>query len=203
MIQNKAHWVAVYKTKPADGVSWFQPRLKNSLRMIAETGLSGGRVLDVGAGASTLVDDLLRRGFEVSALDIAPGGLDISRNRLGERGGNVEWIEADITQAELPPGSYDIWHDRALFHFLTDPEDRKKYVGAMSRALKQKGHAIIAVFDLKGPDRCSGLRTMRYSSQTLSEELSGAFQLVSCVREAHQTPGGGVQHFIYCHFERN
>jgi SAM-dependent methyltransferase len=197
----KEHWASIYQTKSANNVSWFQPHLENSLKLILETGLRSGRVIDVGAGASTLVDDLLKRGFEVNVLDISAEALKISRDRLGEIGKKVKWIEADITEAKLKVHFYDIWHDRALFHFLTDPSDRKKYLEIMRSALKPSGHVIIASFDLTGPDKCSGLEIVKYSPEKMLEEVGGNFKLLKAFKEEHKTPWGSVQNFVYCHFQ--
>ena len=202
MSDAKEHWASVYGSKPADRVSWFQPRLANSLKMIAQMELASGRVIDVGGGASTLVDDLLERGFEVGVLDISADALRVARGRLGKNAAKVRWIEADITQAELPAGCYDIWHDRALFHFLTDPADRKRYLAALRKALKPDGHVLIAAFSPSGPEQCSGLDVIRYSPDKLGKELGAGFKLVSSLEEAHRTPGGVVQNFVYCHFSR-
>ena len=201
MNKTKEHWTSIYKTKSADNVSWFQPHLENSLKLISQTTLSAGNIIDVGAGASTLVDDLLKRGFEVTVLDISSDALKISQERLGETAKHVKWIEADITEASLIPHSYDIWHDRALFHFLTNPGDRKKYVKTMRDSLKPKGHVIIAAFDLTGPDKCSGLEIVKYSPQKILEELGAGFKLLNTFKDGHKTPWGSIQNFIYCHFQ--
>jgi SAM-dependent methyltransferase len=198
----KEHWASVYGSRPADRVSWFQPRLESSLKLIAETGLKSGKVIDVGGGASTLADDLAARGFEVTVLDISAEALRISRERMGKDAAKVRWIEADIIRADLPKGFYDLWHDRALFHFLTDPADRRKYVETLRGSLKPGGHAILAAFDLSGPEKCSGLDVVRYSPETLARELGAGFRLVGSLREAHRTPAGAIQNFVYCRFSR-
>lgn len=193
----KEHWSSVYSKKDADQVSWFKPHLESSLSLIQETGLKGGSVIDVGGGASTLVDDLMGRGFKVTVLDISPEAIEVSKRRLGKAASKVEWIEGDIRLAKLPPQSFDIWHDRALLHFLTEPGDRISYGSALRGALKPGGYAIIATFGLKGPDKCSGLNIVRYNASQLLKELGQEFELVKQLKEDHLTPGGTVQSFAY------
>jgi ubiquinone/menaquinone biosynthesis C-methylase UbiE len=185
-------------------VGWFQPHLKTSLELIHLSGVTAAsRILDVGGGASTLVDDLLDEGFQdVSVLDISPVALRLAGIRLGERGNGVRWIEGDVTRLSFPPLQYDLWHDRAVFHFLTAPEDRRAYVAAAVRALKDGGHLIVATFAPTGPPRCSGLDAIRHSPDSLRAEFGALFRLVRSVQEVHSTPGGAKQDFIYCLFRR-
>ena len=196
---DKLHWQSIYSTKKPGETSWFQPKPIVSLRLIENTGMSAGEIIDVGSGASMLVDDLLKKNFKVTVLDISEKALEASKTRLGEASKNVEWIISDIREAKL--GSFDIWHDRALFHFLVDSEDRKKYIDLMKASLNPNGQAIIATFDLTGPEKCSGLPIIRYSSESLQRELGQNFELVESVKEAHSTPSGNVQNFVYCRFK--
>lgn len=200
-MHTKTHWENVYTTKPASEVSWFQEHSEVSLDLIKRTGvMQQGAVIDVGGGASTLVDDLLADGFEnLTVLDISASALHVAQTRLAERAQTVTWIEADITQVTLPASHYDVWHDRAVFHFLTRPADRKRYVEAVLASVKPGGHVIVATFSLDGPLRCSGLDVARYSPDGLHEEFGEAFRLVEHTEEAHHTPFGTQQQFLYCY----
>ena len=197
----KGHWEHVYETRPVDAVSWFQPHAEQSLRLIHETGLPRtASIVDVGGGASTLVDDLLHEGYRsLTVLDLSAAALAAARARLGDRAASVTWLEADITQVELPPRAYDVWHDRAVFHFLTSDRDRQAYVAAVLRSVKPGGHVIVATFAEDGPLRCSGLPVVRYSPGALHAEFGAPFKLVAHEREEHHTPAGTVQKFIYCY----
>jgi SAM-dependent methyltransferase len=200
-MNRQEHWEKVYKTKGRDEVSWFREHLDTSLRMIKNTGVGhDAAVIDVGGGNSTLVDDLLALGYaDVSVLDISAKALSGSRERLGPRADRVNWIEADITNVGLSRDHFDVWHDRAVFHFLTDADDRRKYVELVMRSLKPGGHIIVASFSLDGPQKCSGLDVMRYSPETMHDEFGGAFELVESIRETHSTPFGTTQDFVYCY----
>jgi ubiquinone/menaquinone biosynthesis C-methylase UbiE len=197
---NKEHWEKVYTTKAPDNVSWFQPHAQTSMRLIHDTGLGrDAAIIDVGGGASTLVDDLLEGGFHtLTVLDLSAAALDETQRRLGPKGGSVRWMVADITQAVFAPHSFDIWHDRAVFHFLTTDEDRKAYVKQVLRALKPGGHVIMATFGTHGPTQCSGLPVMRYAPEELHSEFGEAFTLLSHEEQLHHTPFGTDQQFIYC-----
>jgi SAM-dependent methyltransferase len=203
MIDRASHWDDIYATRRAHEVSWYQINPDTSLRLIATLGLRpGDAIIDVGGGASSLVDHLLDQGLlDVSVLDISAAALDAVKARLGARADTVRWLIGDITQ-ERPPGTYRLWHDRAVFHFLTDPEDRRTYVSTLSNALPRGSHAIIATFADDGPERCSDLPVCRYSPDRLAEELGAAFTLVESLRETHTTPAQGEQKFIYCRFRR-
>jgi ubiquinone/menaquinone biosynthesis C-methylase UbiE len=146
------------------------------------------------------VDDLLDQSFgDVSVLDISGAALDVARRRLGARAQEVQWIAGDITSEPLAAARYDIWHDRAVFHFLTDPNDRAAYVAQVRRAVKPGGHVIVAAFAPDGPLQCSGLPVVRYAPEALHAEFGGTFELLEHLREDHHTPGGAIQHFVYCH----
>lgn len=204
MMDKKTHWEDIYNEKKPDQVSWYKPHLDLSLRILANAGLNpSSRVVDVGAGASTLVDDLIGFGVKsLAVLDISREALAVSKARLGQQANSVEWIESDITQAKLHKAHYDIWHDRAVFHFLTNAEDRRRYVAVMTEALKPQGQLVMATFSLEGPPRCSGLDIVRYSPQTLHAELGKDFRLAEALEEEHQTPFNTTQKFIYCRFQK-
>jgi len=200
-VNSKEHWDAVYRTKPADGVSWFRPHLERSLAFLeaAKVGLDA-RVIDVGGGASTLVDDLLERGYtHVTVLDLSQAALDAARARLGERAARVQWLCADVTDARLPEAAYDFWHDRAVFHFLRDPAARARYVDAVRRTLKPGGHIVVATFGPHGPEKCSGLEVMRFSAEALHDEFGSDFAREADATEMHTTPWGTEQEFVYCY----
>ncbi len=199
-MQSKNHWEQVYTTKPEDGVSWFQEHARQSVELIARTGVpKDASVIDVGGGASTLVDDLLADGYSrVTVLDLSEAALAASRNRLGERASSVTWLAGDITRFILSRHTYDVWHDRAVFHFLTTREEREAYVNAVLRAVKPGGHVIVATFAEDGPEKCSGLPVIRYSPDGLHAEFGAPFTLLQQEREEHHTPFGTVQKFIYC-----
>lgn len=203
-MNSKAHWEAVFKKRQANEVSWYQPHLRLSMQLIARAGISAkSRVIDVGGGDSTLVDDLLGMGLEeVSVLDISSEALARARQRLGGMAGRVNWVEADVTQVQLPSSHFDLWHDRAVFHFLTNPEERSAYTKLLGWALRPLGHLIVATFAPDGPQRCSGLPTMRYSPEALQAEFGPDFRLIAAEPEDHQTPAGVVQRFVYCLLQR-
>jgi 2-polyprenyl-3-methyl-5-hydroxy-6-metoxy-1,4-benzoquinol methylase len=200
-MNKQQHWEQVYQTKPADTVSWFQAHAERSLALIKAVAASpDAAIIDVGGGASTLIDDLLTEGYSaLTVLDLSAQALSVAKQRLGQVGQSVRWLVGDICSAALPAKGYDTWHDRAVFHFLTQPEDRQAYVNQVMKAVKPGGHVIVATFAPDGPEKCSGLPVQRYSPQGLHGEFGPAFELVEHVSEAHQTPMGNIQHFIYCH----
>ena len=197
----KNHWETVYQTKSDQQVSWYREHLDHSLQMILNTNVGKeAAIIDVGGGSSTLADDLLDNGFaDVSVLDISVAAMKKSQERLGNRADQIEWVEADITEVYLAKNYYDVWHDRAVFHFLTDAEDRKKYVDLVMRSLKIGGHIIVASFGENGPLKCSGLDVVRYNPQTMHDEFGDEFKLVNSLSENHETPFGSTQEFIYCY----
>jgi SAM-dependent methyltransferase len=201
----KNHWENVYETKPPDGVSWFQRHAERSLALIRQSGVPGhGRVIDIGGGASTLVDDLLAQHYEqLTVLDLAGTALATARHRLGPLAEKVHWIEADITKCELPENAFDLWHDRAVFHFLTEPAARAAYVRSVLLAVKPGGYVIVATFAEDGPTRCSGLPVARYHPDELHAEFGAPFTLLRHEKESHLTPAGAVQSFLYCFCRRN
>jgi SAM-dependent methyltransferase len=197
----QSHWDAIYAEKAPEEVSWYAPHLETSLALIERSAVPGtGAIIDVGGGESTLVDDLLARGYRnVSVLDISETAIGIARARLGKDAGSVHWIAGDITAIELPPDTYDVWHDRAVFHFLTAASDRSAYIRQVRRAVKPGGHVIVGTFGPEGPKKCSGLEVVRYDAEALHGEFGRQFRLVESSRELHPTPFGTVQQFLYCY----
>ncbi len=199
----REHWQDVYAHKRDDEVSWYQARPATSLELIARTGAGpGARIVDVGGGASRLVDALLDAGYaRVAVLDVADGALDRARARLGARAARVAWIAADV-RTWVPDGPFDVWHDRAAFHFLVRAEDRDAYRTTLLRAVRGGGHVIVATFASDGPERCSGLPVMRWDPDALAAELGPSFRLVESLREDHVTPAGKVQRFQFSRLVR-
>ena len=195
----KTHWDKVYSAKLSETVSWYRPHLERSLALIARASLSAA-IIDVGGGESTLVDDLFRLGYKnITVLDVSQEAIDVTRKRLGSSADQVHWIMADVTRIELEPRAYDVWHDRAVFHFLTEPAQRGSYVRQVIRAVKPGGHVIVSAFGPEGPMKCSGLEVMRYNAESLHEEFGARFRLVSSSKEEHHTPSGTTQQFVYCY----
>ena len=198
------HWDLIYGTKAPETVSWFRPHLETSLGLIERLAPNrSAEIIDVGGGESTLVDDLLARGFQnVTVLDVSGTALEATRERLGPTGQDVRWLLANITQARMTPDSYDVWHDRAAFHFLTEPGQRTAYVERAASAVKPGGHILISTFGLEGPPRCSGLDVVRYDAETLQREFGASFRLVESLTELHHTPSGSCQQFTYCTLQK-
>jgi len=196
----KAHWERVYGSKRPTEVSWYRPHLDVSLALIEEAAPQrDAAVIDVGGGESTLVDDLLERGYsDVSVLDISATALAVAESRLGEQAARVQWLCGDVTTFGFALRRYDVWHDRAVFHFLTAHYDRAAYVRQVSRAVKPGGHVIVAAFGPQGPQKCSGLDVVRYDPEALHEEFGGGFRLEKHLTELHRTPAGAIQQFTYC-----
>lgn len=196
----KHHWETIYSSKSATEVSWFQEEAELSLALISEVAPDpAARILDVGGGASRLVDGLLRKGYgNVTVLDLSAAALEQARARLDDAGSRVLWLEADIRTIELEPAATDVWHDRAVFHFLTSEEDRQRYVQQVRHAVRPGGYVLVATFADDGPERCSGLEVARYSAGALHAEFGDAFRLVRSEREEHVTPWGATQRFVYC-----
>jgi 2-polyprenyl-3-methyl-5-hydroxy-6-metoxy-1,4-benzoquinol methylase len=195
-----AHWETLYRSKAPDAVSWYRPHLERSLELIQRVAPDFlASIIDVGGGESTLVDDLLARGYRnVSVLDISPTAIEVAGKRLEELARHVTWLVADVTQALLPSRYYDVWHDRAVFHFLNTQEERTAYVQRVAGSMKLGGHVIVATFGPQGPTKCSGLDVVRYDAQSLHAEFGRHFQLLESATELHQTPFGTTQQFLYC-----
>jgi SAM-dependent methyltransferase len=202
-VSRKTHWEGVYNTKGAREVSWFQENPTPSLELIALAGLStDAAIIDIGGGASRLVDALVHRKVgKITVLDLSAAALDAARERLGDRGVDVKWLVADVTTWE-PSRTYDLWHDRAAFHFLTDASDRSAYVGRLKKAVRAGGHVVIGTFAPDGPERCSGLPVMRHDAGTLGAILGAEFSLLDSRRHDHTTPWGAVQRFQFSTFRR-
>ena len=198
---DQQHWESLYGKKAANEVSWYRPHLERSLALIEEAGVAkDAAIIDVGGGTSTLVDDLLGRGYSnLTVLDISSTAIAAARERLGGRAAQVSWIVADITDVQLPEHHYDFWHDRAVFHFLRDEAARRSYVAAVRKSLKPGGHIVVATFGPDGPDRCSGLEVVRYTADGLHGEFGPAFEKVRSYQELHKTPWGSEQEFVYCY----
>ena len=199
----KKHWENVYQKESPEELSWYQDNPEMSLKLIAATGVGfDGNIIDIGGGTSQLAGLLVVKGHKkVTVLDIASRSIEEARLTLGEQSNRIKWIEADVTNYNFAE-EYDLWHDRAVFHFLTDRHDRKRYVDAVQQSLKVGGHLIIATFGLKGPRKCSGLHVVRYSPETLHKEFGNNFDLVETFVEVHSTPSKVQQEFIYCRFTK-
>jgi 2-polyprenyl-3-methyl-5-hydroxy-6-metoxy-1,4-benzoquinol methylase len=196
----KAHWEKVYGTKASDAVSWYAPHLKTSLNLIDQaTADKNSAIIDIGGGESTLVDDLITEGYQdISVLDISQKAIDVAKERIGKSADKVYWYCADITKATLPQNYFDVWHDRAVFHFLTEESQRVKYVEQVMQSVKHGGYVIMSTFGLKGPEKCSGLDVVRYDSENLHGQFGKSFKLIDSSTEIHKTPMGVTQQFLYC-----
>jgi SAM-dependent methyltransferase len=203
MSGRQAHWENVYATKDEHAVSWFQEKPDISLELIRATGVNAtASIIDIGGGASRFIDRLLDEGFKtITVLDLSEKALTTSKARLGARGAHVQWVVAGITTWE-PSKIYDVWHDRAALHFLTDPKDRAAYAERVLRAVRPGGYVIIGTFAPDGPERCSGLPVVRYDAATLGELLGHSFELIESKRHDHQTPAGATQRFQFSRFRR-
>jgi SAM-dependent methyltransferase len=197
----KKHWDKVYATKAPESVSWYRAQLETSLALIERAAVArSASIIDIGGGESTLVDDLLLRGYKtLNVLDVSPTAIEVTKKRLGTAAKQVRWLVGDIVEIELEPHAYDLWHDRAVFHFLTTPERRLAYVRQVTRAVRPGGHVIISTFGPEGPTKCSGLDVMRYDAESLHGEFGGHFRLVESSKELHETPFGTTQQFLYCY----
>lgn len=200
-METKTHWNNIYATKAPDAVSWYRAHLETSLALIERAAANhSASIIDVGGGESTLVDDLLARGYEsITVLDISQTAIDVTKKRLNEVADRVHWIAGDVTQIVLAPGVYDVWHDRAVFHFLTRPTERLAYVRQVAHAVRPGGHVIVSTFGPEGPTKCSGLDVVRYDADSLREQFGTRFRLVDSAKELHQTPFGTTQQFLYCY----
>jgi 2-polyprenyl-3-methyl-5-hydroxy-6-metoxy-1,4-benzoquinol methylase len=200
-MDTRTHWEKIYRAKAPDAVSWYRPHLETSLALIerAAGGFSAS-ILDVGGGESTLVDDLLARGYQnISVLDVSQTAIDVTKKRLGPSAERVLWTVADITTVQLKPLAFDVLHDRAVFHFLTTMEQRIAYVRKVAEAVRPGGHVIVSTFGPEGPEKCSGLEVMRYDAEALHDQFGARFHLVESSRELHETPFGTTQQFLYCY----
>jgi SAM-dependent methyltransferase len=196
----QTHWENIYGKKAPDAVSWYRAHLETSLELVERAAPArAASIIDVGGGESTLVDDLLARGYQnVTVLDISRIAIDITQKRLGLASGKVRWLVGDITTTKLEPCTYDVWHDRAVFHFLKAIEARLAYVRQVAHAVKPGGHVIVSTFGPEGPTKCSGLDVARYDAESLHNEFGVRFRLLESTEELHRTPFGTVQQFLYC-----
>ncbi len=203
-MSRKDHWEKVYSTKRTEQLGWYAPHLHTSLSWIKGLALaSDAPIIDVGGGASTLVDDLMDNGYEsITVLDVSQGALAKAKVRLGNKAERVTWLNNDIISANLPSDYYELWHDRAVFHFLIEPGDRRKYRDNLLAALTAGGHLIIGTFAPEAPPTCSGLPVQRYSPDQLQDALGEEFELQRDHKEMHVTPRGLEQIYLYCHFQR-
>jgi SAM-dependent methyltransferase len=200
-MDSKTHWDRIYRTKAPHALSWYRPHLDISVGLIERAAASrSAAIIDVGGGESTLVDDLIRLGFsDLSVLDISPAALEATRARLGQDGDRVRWISGDIRTVALPARCFDVWHDRAVFHFLTNAQDREAYVRNVLHAMRSGGYVIVSTFGPEGPTRCSQLDVMRYDAESLHSQFGAGFRLVESFQELHYTPWGAPQQFVYCY----
>lgn len=199
---SKEHWEKIYSEKLPQEVSWYQSEPTISLQIIENIGDRNSRIIDVGAGESVLVDNLIDLGYlNISVLDISAKAIDLVKQRLKEKAKNIEWYEQDITQF-IPLHTYDIWHDRAVFHFLTNQESRNAYIDVVKNSTKKESYVIIATFSKDGPQKCSGLDIVQYDDSTIQKEFGNQFELLASQTEKHMTPAGNEQQFIYFLFRR-
>lgn len=198
----KTHWESIYQRKAPDRVSWYRRHLDLSLEFIERSDLAlDAAIIDVGGGSSTLVDDLLARGYtNVTVLDISESAIEAAKARLGDKERLVRWLVTDVTNVGFDADSYDLWHDRAVFHFLLQGEERRKYVAAARGAVKPGGRILIAMFGPDGPERCSDLEVVRYDADTLHEQFGRDLSKLDSRIEVHKTPSGVEQQFVYCYF---
>jgi 2-polyprenyl-3-methyl-5-hydroxy-6-metoxy-1,4-benzoquinol methylase len=202
-MQAKEHWESVYTAKRPEEVSWYCPHLETSLSLIERVAHSQSAIIDIGAGVSTLAGDLVRRGFSnITVLDVSENALSTARQRLGTNSAEIQWLIADVCETQLPQRHYDVWHDRAVFHFLIQPDRRASYVAQASNSLKTGGYVVIGTFGPEGPTRCSGLQTARYDANALEQEFGDQFRLVETLADSHTTPTGAQQQFTYCILEK-
>lgn len=201
-MDRRSHWEHVYHTKPTTEVSWFEAEPATSLELIQSVAPGGGRIIDVGGGASLLVDRLVAAGnWEVTVLDISATAMKLAQHRLQEQARQVHWIHADITEVEQL-GTYDIWHDRAVFHFLTAPTDRDRYLSQLHNALRPGGHVVLGTFAIQGPEKCSGLPVCRYDAQSLAALFGTEYTLIEQFEHSHLTPAGATQLFEFAVFRK-
>ena len=196
----RSHWENVYASKAPDAVSWYRPHLETSLELIEKVAKAHSTsIIDVGGGESTLVDDLLAHEYSnLSVLDVSPTAIEVTKRRLGHAAERVHWIIGDITNTELSPSAYDLWHDRAVFHFLRSVNERAAYVRQVAKAVRPGGHVLVSTFGPEGPTKCSGLEVVRYDAESLHAEFGVHFRLLESLKELHKTPFGTIQQFLYC-----
>lgn len=203
MEDRKSHWENIYQTKDLKQVSWYQPKPKTSLALISEFNLNkDAAIIDIGGGDSFLADYLLKFGCSnLTVLDISEKALEKAKARLGDDAKKIEWIVSDITKFS-PSKKYDLWHDRAAFHFLTEADEIEEYVNLVSKTLKSNGKLIIGAFSENGPTKCSGIEIKQYSYENLIQLFSEHFEKLDCKYVDHETPSGSIQNFTFCTFRK-
>ncbi len=196
----QTHWEKIYREKAPDAVSWYRLHLETSLALIEKAVPARSvSIIDVGGGESTLVDDLLARGYQnITVLDVSQTAIDVTKQRLVQAAERIQWITGDITKADLAPNAYDVWHDRAVFHFLRAIDERAAYIRQVAKAVKSGGHVLVSTFGPEGPTKCSGLEVVRYDAESLHAEFGVHFRLLESFKELHETPFGKTQQFLYC-----
>lgn len=196
----QTHWEKIYSEKAPNAVSWYRAHLETSLELIERAASNvSASIIDVGGGESTLADDLLARGYHnITVLDVSQTAIDVNKGRLGAASDRIHWLVADIAKAGLLPNAYDVWHDRAVFHFLTTMDERMAYVRQVAKAVKPGGHVLVSTFGPEGPTKCSGLDVVRYDAKSLHKEFGVRFRLLDSFKELHRTPFGISQQFLYC-----
>jgi len=201
----KEHWEQVYSTKPANCLGWYEPHLQISMTWLKELGLDKDiQIIDIGSGASTFVDDLFLEGYQnITILDISKTALSVTRERLHSLAKQPLFLEGDITSINLPTNKYNVWHDRAVFHFLTEQKQQRSYLNNLHDGLKPGGHLVIGTFAPEAPPKCSGLPVQRYSLETLENTLGVEYRLEQHCKQLHITPGGVEQIYLYCQFRKN
>jgi ubiquinone/menaquinone biosynthesis C-methylase UbiE len=203
-LHRQRHWENVYNAKSPEEMSWYEPHLAISLEWVTEAAPNpAAAIIDVGGGASTLVDDLCAKGYRsLTVLDVSSTALARSRQRMGRAADGIRWITGDVTTCSLPDAAFDLWHDRAVFHFLTDQDERDAYVQRVRSALKPAGQVILATFSTHGPQSCSGLPVSQYDAASTQEQFGPDFRLTKSATVTHHTPVGGSQEFLYCRLAR-
>jgi 2-polyprenyl-3-methyl-5-hydroxy-6-metoxy-1,4-benzoquinol methylase len=201
-VSNKDHWEKVYGSKASEAVSWYAPHLETSLKLIHQASANkNSAIIDIGGGESTLVDDLITEGYQdISVLDISQKAIDVAKERLGKSADMVHWYCADINQATLPQNYFEVWHDRAVFHFLTEEYQRVKYIEQVTQSVRHGGYVIMSTFGPEGPEKCSGLDVVRYDSEKLHGQFGKGFKLIDSSTEIHKTPMNTTQQFLYCFY---
>jgi SAM-dependent methyltransferase len=205
MIEKAHHWENVYRNKSFDAVSWYAPHLAESLRLIEQLCLDKtAAIVDIWAGESTLVDDLLQRHYlDLSVLDISATAIEFTKQRLGTKAAQVSWHVGDITRYDFASKQFDLWHDRAVFHFLTEPSARRSYIELVRRSMQPGGYVLMATFGPDGPRQCSGLDVVRFTDEQLHHEFGDGFEWLGSEINHHQTPSGTHQQFLYCWCRRS